>query len=350
MTADLLVDAALLDVDGVLVDTEVAVLDLWRAVCRARGVPVPPEDVLRELVVGVSPERSARLLLGDADPGPALAEVAERERHLDGPPLPGARGLLELLTTHRVPLALVTGASPERLRRTLGTLGADEPAPASVTWGESRGKPAPDPYRLAAERLGTPPGRCLVLEDAVAGVLSGVAAGCRVVGVLPPRASPASAAALLDAGAHAVVPGLGAFRAGRTSTGLELAAGRSVTADGRLVDDAWTVRFGATAPVMPRPDPKGSPAVAHVILPAILAERAGGARSVPVSAGSLDEALRSLGDQHPEVAEVLRARTGGLSRFVNVYVNEVDVRTSGGLEALVRDGDEVLVVPAVAGG
>ena len=88
----------------------------------------------------------------------------------------------------------------------------------------------------------------------------------------------------------------------------------------------------------------------NVILPAILAERAGGARTVLVPAGSLDDVISSLGSRHAEVASIIRANTGELSRFVNVYVNEVDVRTIGGLQAPVRDADEVLVVPAVAGG
>lgn len=88
----------------------------------------------------------------------------------------------------------------------------------------------------------------------------------------------------------------------------------------------------------------------NVILPAILAERAGGLRSLPAEPGTLEEVITRLGRDHAPVAEVIRDGRGGLSRFVNVYVNDVDVRTLGGLAASVREGDEVLVVPAVAGG
>lgn len=88
---------------------------------------------------------------------------------------------------------------------------------------------------------------------------------------------------------------------------------------------------------------------ARMLLPAVLAGRAGGARTLDVPGCTVAEVLDHLGVDHADLAEVIRGRDG-LSRFVNVYVNEVDVRGSGGLATPVAAGDEISVIPAVAGG
>ena len=73
-----------------------------------------------------------------------------------------------------------------------------EPPPALVTADQLvRGKPDPEPYLTAAERLGVPPERCLVIEDAPAGIAAGRAAGARVLGLLTTH----SAEALTESGA-----------------------------------------------------------------------------------------------------------------------------------------------------
>lgn len=88
---------------------------------------------------------------------------------------------------------------------------------------------------------------------------------------------------------------------------------------------------------------------ATLLLPAVLAARAGGARTLHVPGTTIGEVLDHVGAQHAELADVIRGREG-LSRYVNVYVNEVDVRGTGGLDAPVQPGDEISVIPAVAGG
>lgn len=84
-------------------------------------------------------------------------------------------------------------------------------------------------------------------------------------------------------------------------------------------------------------------------LPAVLAERAGGARVVQASGTNLGEVLERIASEYPDLVEVIRGR-GGLSRFVNVYVDNVDVRASGGLATTIPADAEIVVVPAVAGG
>lgn len=87
----------------------------------------------------------------------------------------------------------------------------------------------------------------------------------------------------------------------------------------------------------------------EVRIPTILRNLTDGAKTVEGKGGSLDEVFADLDVRHPG----LRARLvdeKGLRKFVNVYLNDEDVRFLGGLETGVSDGDTVTVLPAVAGG
>lgn len=87
----------------------------------------------------------------------------------------------------------------------------------------------------------------------------------------------------------------------------------------------------------------------EVRIPTILRNLTDGAKSVEGKGGTLDELINDLEARHPG----LRARLvdeRGLRKFVNVYLNDEDVRFLGGLETEVSDGDTVTVLPAVAGG
>ncbi|HUC56063.1 MAG TPA: MoaD/ThiS family protein [Streptosporangiaceae bacterium] len=87
----------------------------------------------------------------------------------------------------------------------------------------------------------------------------------------------------------------------------------------------------------------------EVRIPTILRPLTGGEKAVEGSGGTLDELLIDLDSRHSG----LRARLvddSGLRRFVNVYLNDEDVRFLGGLGTQVKDGDTVTVLPAVAGG
>ncbi|MEV0405439.1 MoaD/ThiS family protein [Actinoallomurus sp. NPDC050550] len=87
----------------------------------------------------------------------------------------------------------------------------------------------------------------------------------------------------------------------------------------------------------------------EVRIPTILRNYTDGAKAVEGGGATLDELFADLEARHPG----LRARLvdeKGLRRFVNVYLNDEDVRFLGGLETKVSDGDTVTVLPAVAGG
>jgi molybdopterin converting factor small subunit len=87
----------------------------------------------------------------------------------------------------------------------------------------------------------------------------------------------------------------------------------------------------------------------EVRIPTILRTYTDGAKAVNGEGGTLEELIGDLEGRHPGLKERLVDK-GALRRFVNVYLNDEDVRFLGGLETPVTDGDTVTVLPAVAGG
>jgi MoaD family protein len=87
-----------------------------------------------------------------------------------------------------------------------------------------------------------------------------------------------------------------------------------------------------------------------VKLPTILRKHAGGEPRVDVDGATLRELLGNLEARFPGITKNVVTEDGGLHRFVNVYVNDEDVRYLGSLETEVKEGDTVSILPAVAGG
>jgi sulfur-carrier protein len=88
----------------------------------------------------------------------------------------------------------------------------------------------------------------------------------------------------------------------------------------------------------------------QVKLPTILRKHAGGEPRVDAEGETLRELLSDLETRYPGITKNVVTDDGGLHRFVNVYVNDEDVRYLGSLETAVREGDTVSILPAVAGG
>jgi MoaD family protein len=87
-----------------------------------------------------------------------------------------------------------------------------------------------------------------------------------------------------------------------------------------------------------------------VKLPTQLRAAAGGASKIDVEGATVGAVLEALYGEHPELKDSLSDGDGGLRRFVNVYVDGEDVRFGDGLQTAVKDGGEVQILPAVAGG
>ena len=87
----------------------------------------------------------------------------------------------------------------------------------------------------------------------------------------------------------------------------------------------------------------------EVRIPTILRSYTDGQKAVDATGSTLSEVIENLESNHPGIKERL-IDSGDLRRFVNVYVNDEDVRFTGGLGTSVNDGDQIVVLPAVAGG
>jgi sugar-phosphatase len=171
----------LFDMDGVLVSSIGSVNRCWKRWAEHYGLPNAASVQIEHGTRAV--DMIAKLMPGlDVVEGLRLIEDMEIEDVSDLKVLPGARALLESLPPER--WAIVTSAT---YRLLLGRLKAAElPVPERIISGDmvERGKPDPEPYRRGAELIQSSPAECIVVEDAPSGVDAGVAAGCRVLGVL----------------------------------------------------------------------------------------------------------------------------------------------------------------------
>ena len=90
--------------------------------------------------------------------------------------------------------------------------------------------------------------------------------------------------------------------------------------------------------------------MATVRIPPVLRPKTGGQLEVEAGGGSIGEVLRALVGEFPDTSAQLFGDDGELNRYVNVYLNDEDVRVLDGLETAVKDGDTIVILPAMAGG
>ena len=90
--------------------------------------------------------------------------------------------------------------------------------------------------------------------------------------------------------------------------------------------------------------------MATVKSPPVLRAAVGGEKELSAEGSSVGEILRFVADAHPETSTQLFAADGGLNRYVNVYLNDEDVRVLDGLDTSVGDRDTLVILPAMAGG
>jgi MoaD family protein len=90
--------------------------------------------------------------------------------------------------------------------------------------------------------------------------------------------------------------------------------------------------------------------MATVRIPPVLRPQTGGQTEVEAGGSNVGEVLRALTSAHPDTESQLFAEDGDLNRYVNVYLNDEDVRVLEGLDTAVADGDTLVILPAMAGG
>lgn len=190
MTA-LSITGVVLDMDGLLIDTE----PVWRTaeqeVFAELGVELTRADLLDTTGVTVD-ELVAAFLPRRPPPGPSPARVADRITDLvadyvcrEGEPMPGVPEAIALFGRLGLRLAIASSSPARLIDVVCARLKLDIDVRCSAL-DEPRGKPAPDVYLAAARRLGLSPARCLALEDSPAGVVAAKSAGMTCLAVPDP--------------------------------------------------------------------------------------------------------------------------------------------------------------------
>ena len=90
--------------------------------------------------------------------------------------------------------------------------------------------------------------------------------------------------------------------------------------------------------------------MATIRIPPVLRPKTGGEPQVEAAGSDVGEVLRALTAEHPDTESQLFGEDGELNRYVNVYLNDEDVRVLDGLETTVSDADAIVILPAMAGG
>ncbi|MFS4091947.1 HAD family hydrolase [Streptomyces sp. AF1A] len=183
-------DLIIFDNDGVLVDSEPISNRHLAAYLTELGHPTSYEDSLRDYMGSAMHrihdlvlERTGQRLPDDFDDVFHARVFAAFERELQ--PVPGAVDVLEKLTADGTPYCVASSGSHERIRVGHRTTGLDRWFTGEHIFSSQdvgRGKPAPDLFLYAAERMGVAPARCVVVEDSPLGVQAAVAAGMDVYG------------------------------------------------------------------------------------------------------------------------------------------------------------------------
>ncbi|MEU7304092.1 HAD family hydrolase [Streptomyces sp. NPDC007206] len=183
-------DLVIFDNDGVLVDSEPISNRHLAAYLTELGHPTSYEDSIRDYMGSAMHrihelmlERTGQRLPDDFDDVFHARVFAAFERELQ--PVTGVAGVLEKLAADGVPYCVASSGSHARIRVGHRTTGLDRWFPEERIFSSEdvgRGKPAPDLFLYAAQRMGVAPERCLVVEDSPLGVQAAVAAGMTVYG------------------------------------------------------------------------------------------------------------------------------------------------------------------------
>jgi HAD superfamily hydrolase (TIGR01509 family) len=184
--------AVIFDMDGVLVDSEPLTLRAYRQAAAEFGVQLDGEAYIRQVITegrliqdffvswGGRPEDWEGLFRRKTE---VYRELAARELKLK----PGALELLKELKAQRIPCALATSAARVSMELNFAAQRLAEYFPVTVTFEDVvRKKPDPEVFLKAAEKLNLSPNRCIVIEDALKGLLAAKAAGMICVAVLTP--------------------------------------------------------------------------------------------------------------------------------------------------------------------
>ncbi len=180
--------AVLWDMDGVLADTSALHFATWEKVLTEQGIPFDRQKFHR--IYGLKNRDLLPYLLGETPALEKVEHIADQKEqafrqalHGNLSLLPGVLEWLQRFMSHGCKQAIASSAPPENVETLVDELGIRGYFHALVTPGDLPGKPDPAVFLLAASRLGVPPGRCLVIEDAIPGIQAARSAGMRCIAV-----------------------------------------------------------------------------------------------------------------------------------------------------------------------
>ena len=181
--------AVIFDCDGVLVDSERLMNREFSGMLNEIGLPYTPEETTRTFM-GRSMKSCMQIVesqLGRAVPDDFFTELDRRAYAAFAEsltPVDGVASVLDALDRAGTPYAVASSGSHDKMRMTLGLTGLLPRLAGRITSATevTHGKPAPDVFLLAAERLRVPPDECVVIEDSLLGIEAALAANMRVIG------------------------------------------------------------------------------------------------------------------------------------------------------------------------
>ena len=185
---------AIFDMDGLMFDTEQIWQKNWKLIADEMGVT--PAEGFKYNICGTSGVLMNSVIekYYGVEDGSAIAADCKKRVHDDlmefTPEKPGVHEILEFFRDAGVRIAVASSSSVEQIKRNLQNTNTQDFIEVIVSGSElKRGKPEPDIFLAAAERLGIDPQECYVLEDAFNGVKAGHAAGCCTI-MIPDQMQP----------------------------------------------------------------------------------------------------------------------------------------------------------------
>ncbi|QMV15022.1 HAD-IA family hydrolase [Vibrio spartinae] len=178
--------ACLFDLDGTLIDSIAAVHRAWTVFATRQALD--PAHILHHIHGRPASESVAEFMAGhsqtEIEREIAWLKEAESQDTAGIVPITGAIDFLHQLNHLNIPWAIVTSGNESVAHARIKAARIPKPDVVITADQITRGKPDPEPYQLGAQALGFTAEQCLVFEDAIAGVQSGLAAGCPVIGLL----------------------------------------------------------------------------------------------------------------------------------------------------------------------
>ena len=178
--------AIIFDMDGVVIDTKPGIEKFWQQLASQYGFSIS-EEVMEEYIHGCPVWLTFEKvfpMMSKNDQDQWLSEIHNFEAKLMYEPLTGISSFLASIHAHDIPIALVTSGYLKKVGKVFKQLGYTDYFQQVVTADMvSHGKPHPEPYLMAAEKLGIDPENCVVFEDSISGITSAMAAGMFPVGI-----------------------------------------------------------------------------------------------------------------------------------------------------------------------